>query len=172
MREWLDQWTKPAIDPQESDFVRNEHGDIFSIVETSRTPLRRALERFEVFFRLFRRDRKHLANDSTYPYDPNTTIYQDDKRIDSFVNFVVCMVGYVMLVTPLWILFFVDSRRLQLGVITLFIAVFLGIIQTVNVAKPFESLAATAASVHMTEDEKPGRLTHAGTRQCYWYSCR
>jgi nitrogen fixation/metabolism regulation signal transduction histidine kinase len=50
-----------------------------------------------------------------------------------------------MLVAPLWILLYVTSKQRQLAVITVFMAVFLGIMQSVTIARPFESLATTAA---------------------------
>lgn len=65
--------------------------------------------------------------------------------MDAFVSVVVCVVGLATLVTPLWILIFVNALVIQLGVITSFIVVFLVLIQSVTVAKPFESLAATSA---------------------------
>jgi hypothetical protein len=49
-----------------------------------------------------------------------------------------------MLVTPLWWLMFVESKIKQLGVITGFIVLFLVLISSVTVAKPFETLAGTA----------------------------
>lgn len=50
-----------------------------------------------------------------------------------------------MLIAPLWILKSIGSVEGRLEVITAFIVVFLGLIQSVTIAKPFETLAATAA---------------------------
>jgi hypothetical protein len=55
------------------------------------------------------------------------------------------MVGFIMLIAPLWILLYVESPPWQLAIIPGFIAVFLGFIQSKTVANPFESLAVTAA---------------------------
>ena len=52
-----------------------------------------------------------------------------------------------MLIGPLWILDAVGTRRAQLEVISVFIVVFLVLVSSITVAKPFESLAATAALV-------------------------
>ena len=78
-------------------------------------------------------------------YDPETTHYYSDERMENFVTVVITAVGFVMIVAPLWWLLFVDSKTHQLAIITCFIALFLGLISSVTVAKPFESLAATAA---------------------------
>jgi hypothetical protein len=88
---------------------------------------------------------KHLADDPTYHYDSGTSVYQNDARIDSMVNAIVRIIGFLMLAAPLWILFYIPSRQIQLAIITGFIAVFLGMVQSVTIARPFESLAATAA---------------------------
>lgn len=50
-----------------------------------------------------------------------------------------------MLIAPLWILRSTGTFDGRLEVITVFIVVFLGSIQSVTIAKPFETLAATAA---------------------------
>lgn len=52
-----------------------------------------------------------------------------------------------MLIAPLWILDAVGTKRAQLQVISVFILVFLVLVSTITVARPFESLAATAALV-------------------------
>lgn len=135
-----------AICPEESAFIEG-HSDLFSIAATLRTPLRSALEKLNFFSKskYLRRNCPIPEEDSTYPYNPKKTIYQADEKIDSLVNIVICVVGFLMLVVPLWILIFVQSRRYQLAVITICVALFLAIIQSVVVARPFESLAATAA---------------------------
>lgn len=145
VRNWLK--THPeAISPKESAFI-DGHDDLFAISATVRTPLRRAFERFRWFrwYRLFRRVPEHLNEDPPNYYDPDTTVYYSDKRVDSFVNIVICISGFLILVVPLWILYYLSSRQSQLAVITVFIAAFLSIVQSVTIAKPFESLAATAA---------------------------
>jgi hypothetical protein len=50
-----------------------------------------------------------------------------------------------MLIVPLWVLEFVPEQKFRLVIITVFMALFLGLVSAVTVAKPFESLAATAA---------------------------
>ena len=135
-----------AISPDESTFI-DGNSDLFSIAATVRTPLKSAVEKSKFFVgsKYLRRSCPIPEGESTYPYDPRTTIYQADERIDFLVNIVICIVGFLMLVVPLWILIFVHSRRFQLAVITICVALFLAIVQSVVVARPFDSLAATAA---------------------------
>ena len=45
----------------------------------------------------------------------------------------------------MWILQALDKNNHKLGVITAFVVVFLGLVSYATVAKPFETLAATAA---------------------------
>jgi hypothetical protein len=78
-------------------------------------------------------------------YDPETTHYHSDTRMELFVTIVVTLVGLIMLIAPLWWLMFVRKPLYQLAIITGFIVLFLSLISSVTVARPFESLAATAA---------------------------
>jgi hypothetical protein len=50
-----------------------------------------------------------------------------------------------MLIAPIWILEVMTKPIRKLVVITVFIVVFLAMLSSVTVAKPFETLAATAA---------------------------
>lgn len=78
-------------------------------------------------------------------YDKDVITYTSDKRIDRFITILVVGIGVVMLIAPMWILQAVPSNSYKLAVITTFIVVFLGIVSYATVAKPFETLAATAA---------------------------
>lgn len=68
--------------------------------------------------------------------------------MESCARSVIITTGLVMLIAPQWWLLFVQDRRVQLGIITGFIILFLVLVATVTGARPFESLAATAAYVH------------------------
>lgn len=135
-----------AIEPAEATYIQN-HDDLFSIKAIQRTPLRKALEKFDSFYSIkyFQRDVPNNKSEFARTYDPRTTTYQADQRINHLVTVVICVTGFFALVVPLWILLFVHSRTIQLAVITVCIAFFLATIQSVTVARPFESLAATAA---------------------------
>jgi hypothetical protein len=141
-----------AIDDEEASFIKRPD-DLVNLVSMSRTPLRRALEQSKTFrlSGVFQRvPQRFDLEKNELPYhgfDPSITRYHDDKRIDAFVTVIVCLVGFILLIAPLWILLYVQSPARQLAIITGFIALFLGLIQSVGIAKPFESLAATAAYV-------------------------
>lgn len=117
------------------------------VVEHSRSPLRSFLEKLGIFkfpgFSFFQR------TDSGLPETPGagTTVHYAEETIDSFVNGVLCLVGFGMISGPLWVLFALgDRKKLQLGVITLFVGLFLVLVQAVSAqVRPFESLAAAAA---------------------------
>ncbi|KAF2179660.1 hypothetical protein K469DRAFT_716170 [Zopfia rhizophila CBS 207.26] len=70
--------------------------------------------------------------------------------MENFCTFLITTVGLLMLVVPLWWLFYVENKTIQLGIITGFILLFLVMISSVTVAKPFESLAATAGYDNVT----------------------
>ncbi|KAH7412513.1 hypothetical protein BKA64DRAFT_330380 [Cadophora sp. MPI-SDFR-AT-0126] len=130
-----------AIDEHEQAYL-NQTDDLFQVNPRFRTPLRRLLERSTRFGWLpfFRRE----PQDQTY-YDPKTMYYERNERLEGFVTVTICLVGLAMLVAPLWILTYVHLSAARLAIITAFIVVFLGLIQSVTIAKPFETLAATAA---------------------------
>jgi ABC-type dipeptide/oligopeptide/nickel transport system permease subunit len=78
-------------------------------------------------------------------YDQDVITYTSDNRIERFVTVVVLLAGLIMLIAPLWILNAVQGTQQKLGVITMFIVVFLGMVSWATGARIFESLAATAA---------------------------
>jgi hypothetical protein len=70
--------------------------------------------------------------------------YTSDKHIGVFSSIAIFVAGVVMFVAPLWILQALDDFRQRLGVITVFIFVFLSVLASSTLGKPFEMLAATA----------------------------
>jgi hypothetical protein len=142
--EYVKNWhiTNPkAIESSEIAYLECTD-DLVQIAPRFRTPLRRFLEKSTRFGWLpfFRRE----PQDQTY-YDPTTMYYEQNEKLEGFVTFTICLVGLIMLIAPLWILTHVALPGARLGVITAFIVVFLCLIQSVTIAKPFETLAATAA---------------------------
>jgi hypothetical protein len=61
-------------------------------------------------------------------YDPALIRYSSDARIEQCVTFIVTSCGFVMLVAPLWILEFEPEQIYRLGIITAFMALFLGLV--------------------------------------------
>ena len=71
--------------------------------------------------------------------------YHDDTKINHAVTLIILTFGVAMIVSPLWALEFVHGSTKRLGIITLFIVLFVILLSVTTVAKPFESLAAAAA---------------------------
>lgn len=76
----------------------------------------------------------------------NIQLYSD-KKIDEFITFTTVLIGLVMLIAPIWILAYTHPVAAKLAIITAFILLFLALVSFGTNAKPFESLAATAAYV-------------------------
>lgn len=118
-------------------------GDLFSLVPEDRSPLRRFFEqssRFRLLGFWERKPPSHLPiHDQGYVY------YSSDKRIDQFVTVTILSAGLCMLIAPIWILAFVHKVAAKLAIITVFILIFLAMVSFATNAKPYESLAATAA---------------------------
>jgi len=55
------------------------------------------------------------------------------------------LLGFSMVICPLWILVFVTESVQRLAIMTCFIFIFLVLVSFVTTARPFETLAATAA---------------------------
>lgn len=81
----------------------------------------------------------------TVGYDAETTALQDDERTERVMSGVILLVGLCILVGPMWILEFVHSSVRSLAVIKGFIICILGLLASRTTARPFASLAATAA---------------------------
>ena len=131
-----------AIDPEEQKYLTHQH-DLFSVVPREKTPLRRLLDRSKRFrIHSWWKDKK--APELPL-YDKDVVTYISDKRIDRFITVVIVGVGVLMLIAPMWILQALQDIHQKLGTITAFIVLFLGMVSYTTVAKPFETLAATAA---------------------------
>lgn len=64
--------------------------------------------------------------------------------MDALVTFIVTSVGLGMLIGPLWLLNNYADQRTRLQIISGCLVVFSGLLSIVTVARPFETLAATA----------------------------
>ena len=82
----------------------------------------------------------------TIPGYPEKSLhYSSETRINTAMSIVIISLGMIMLILPLWVLAITNGTMERLGIITTFIVVFLGLLAFTTAAKPFESLAATAA---------------------------
>ncbi|KAL2061533.1 hypothetical protein VTL71DRAFT_6910 [Oculimacula yallundae] len=141
LRNWHHNHGGSPVDPAEQVYLTHTT-DLFCVVPKDRTPVRRFLDRS----REFRTHSIWRKTDSTLPsYDKGHVIVLSDKRIDKFVTFLIVSVGTAMLIAPIWILRATSDSINKLVVITVFIVVFLAILSVITVAKPAETLAATAA---------------------------
>lgn len=143
LRTWHSNRWNRAISEEEQSYLSHYPQDLFSLVPKEKSPLRRFLERHGKFrsYSVWR----HSKPPELPLYDANV-IYVSDKKIERFVTAVIVIVGMIMLITPMWILQALDGKTVpKLGTITAFIVVFLGMVSYATLAKPFETLGATAA---------------------------
>jgi hypothetical protein len=143
---WLEN-KETAIATAEVEYL-NHTSDLFQLVSKNKPWLRRFLERSDLFrtFPMWRRPSPGLCEDAIV--DDEYVHYHDDAKIDHAVAVIILALGVVMIVSPLWILEFTHGPNKRLGIITLFIVLFISLLSVTTVAKPFESLAAAAAYAH------------------------
>jgi hypothetical protein len=141
--QWLEN-KENAIADQEVEYL-NHTSDLFQLVSKNKSSLRRLLERSDRFrtFPIWRRPSPGLCEDAIV--DDEHVHYHDDTKINHAVTLIILTLGVVMIVSPLWVLEFVHGSIKRLGIITLFIVLFVMLLSVTTVAKPFESLAAAAA---------------------------
>jgi hypothetical protein len=87
--------------------------------------------------------RRQPAGKASFLMD-NVTLHHDERAEEVF-TWVIMAFGLAMVIAPLWILEFVSGSVQRLGVMTCFILTFFILLSFVTTARPFESLAATAA---------------------------
>lgn len=97
------------------------------------------MELTDFFPQIFRREpTDELAIDGA-------TIWYDDGKFEKVAYGFICMVGLAMFIVPFWVLNSVGDTRVKLGVVTVFVVCFYGVVALGTTAKAFESLAAAAA---------------------------
>jgi hypothetical protein len=141
LENWHWNYNNLAIAEEEQSYLARTH-DLFSVVPREKTPLRRLLERWKSFrIHWLWRD----AEAPKLPFYETDVKYIADERVETFITVLILAIGLVMLIMPMWILQALQSNIAKLGTITAFVVMFLGMVSSVTVAKPFETLAATAA---------------------------
>jgi hypothetical protein len=157
VKEWLKN-KETAIADDEVEYL-NHVPDLFQLVSKNKSSLRRLLERSDHFrtFPVFRRPSTSVCED--FIADDEHVHYHDDSKIDHAVTLIVLTLGVIMIVSPLWILEFVHGSIKRLGIITMYIVLFITLLSVTTVAKPFESLAAAAAYVHVIPKLEVAMLT-------------
>lgn len=130
-----------AIIEDEANFAKHR-SDLISINSRSRTPLGRWLEgcRKLHHWKIFREKEVpdlHVKSAST--------VYSSNQKFDRLTSRTIIVLGLVMLLAPMWWLEFVSASETRLKIITGFLCVFITIMSTATVNRPFEVVAATAA---------------------------
>jgi hypothetical protein len=144
VRNWLFANHPGAISEEETGFILHDE-DLIPSVSKDQSKTRELFEdwmimRTKLLLPLFRqRTHQNLGN-----VNRETLYYTSDKHIGVFSSIAIFVAGVVMFVAPLWILQALDDFRQRLGVITVFIIVFLSVLASSTLGKPFEMLAATA----------------------------
>jgi hypothetical protein len=133
-----------AINSSETAYL-DHTSDLVPLVPKPKSSLRKLLEKSRRF-RLSRFWRTQPSDTCDHlGVDTGDTYYSSDEKIEQFASLVILFLGVVMLVAPLWALEFVHGPVNRLGLITVFIVLFVTLVSLATVAKPFESLAAAAA---------------------------
>ncbi|KAF2465012.1 uncharacterized protein BDR25DRAFT_295794 [Lindgomyces ingoldianus] len=129
-----------AINEKESAVASNER-DLMSINSQATSPLGRMLEacRLIRLSRLVEAKRDPTATNSPY------THYASDTALANLTTGSIILLGFCMLLGPMWWLEYVSNSRKRLVIITVFIAIFMGLMSTATVNKPFEVVASSAA---------------------------
>lgn len=117
--------------------------DLISIAYAQKPTMRQFLES-HIIFRLCWFWRKKPPPEMRECYK-ETRFYSSDERIDCYTTIAIFVTGLLMLIAPLWTMNVISRPYLKLGVITIFIVMFLSIVYYGTAAKPFETLAAIAA---------------------------
>ena len=132
-----------AICKEESSFIatENQH-DLMAVTPRIKTPLRRWMDSHFKFSEIwpFRQD--------VSPYLKNVSsagsVYFNDMLLDRLVYILTVLLALALLITPLWWLNYVTRDSVRLGIITGYVGFFAGAVGGVTVAKPFETMVATA----------------------------
>jgi hypothetical protein len=140
---WLSNEQNAILD-EETAYI-SKTSDLVQLVPKAITPLRQLLERSSRF-RLSRLWAKRPPDLPTHSVSNSETVhYSSDARIDRYIGVTITVLGMGMLIAPLWVLAYTGAMWKRLCVITGFIVLFLCLVAFTTVARPFESLAASAA---------------------------
>lgn len=129
-----------AIDGPEQKFAEFG-GDVIQIAQEVKSPLQGLVEKISHIRKWAFFKPKH----SEVLVESKTTYYHDTEAIEAFVNAILIAFGLLLFLAPVWSLQFILNDIKRLAVITAFIVLFATILASATAAKPFETLAATAA---------------------------
>lgn len=130
-----------AIRAEEMEFIDNDH-DLISINDHPSTPLGKMLAATRIIrLSRFMRAKPDTRVQSTSKY----THYASDEALSNLSTTSIIALGLCMLLGPIWWLEFVSGSKTRLGIITGFLAFFMGLMSLATVNRPFEVVAASAA---------------------------
>lgn len=142
IKQWLENHRQP-IHPDEIGFLHAD--DLITASRISKSALRRSFEQHVLapttgLFGLF----ALKPSPDALPGEAETTVLGKDEHVDAVAALAIFFAAAVMLIAPLWTLVVVDGMFKKLGIITVFLFLFLGILTWGTLSRPFEILAATA----------------------------
>ncbi|OTA81341.1 hypothetical protein M434DRAFT_54012, partial [Hypoxylon sp. CO27-5] len=141
IKRWHKNYQNLAIDEDEQSYL--DHDDLVCLSRRDKPPLRQVIDNSLRLRTLsIWRDKSRV---STQAQSLENVSYFSEKKMNMFVSAVITTIGTALLLVPLWILQTLDSSKMKLVVITVFIFVFLVVLSSALVTKPFEALGATAA---------------------------
>lgn len=130
-----------AIKATEMEFIDQGH-DLISINDHPSTPLGRIL----AATRLIRLSKFMQAKFIPGAHSSSQyTHYASDEALGHLSTYSIIFLGLGMLLGPIWWLENVTDSKKRLGVITGFLAVFMGLMSLATVNRPFEVVASSAA---------------------------
>jgi hypothetical protein len=139
---WFNNRNNP-IHADEAGFLSQQ--DLISVARFEKPPLRTIFEQ-RVLLPLAKRWNRHQPRDETL-LSENTTAIVAPEPIDTIIAFFIFLVATPMLVVLLWALAIVTGMFRKLGIITICLFLFLGVLNWGTLSRPFEILAATAGYV-------------------------
>ncbi|KAI9868671.1 MAG: hypothetical protein M1813_004521 [Trichoglossum hirsutum] len=144
VRRWFDEVRPAAVDEVEASYIRRGD-DLVPVQPKTRSWFRKRLESNFLFSMRMMQSLFGRKPADGHIIGDGWTIWEDDKKMEMFSSLMTGFVGLAMLIGPLWILMYVAEPRLRLGVITSFVVLFYVAVAVATTARPWESLAATAA---------------------------
>ncbi|KAI0900754.1 hypothetical protein F4806DRAFT_449816 [Annulohypoxylon nitens] len=140
IKRWHQNYNCRAIDEAEQGYLNQD--DLICLNQRDSPPLRQLIDNSLRLRTLpIWRDRSRMPGEQGLEY----VGYYSDKRLNAFVSGIITAIGTLLLIVPIWILETLESLKAKLGVITIFVFVFLVVLSSAMATKPFEALGATAA---------------------------
>ncbi|KAI3325317.1 hypothetical protein HD806DRAFT_492635 [Xylariaceae sp. AK1471] len=141
LRTWHKNHQNMAIDEEEHRYLTFDQ-DLIRLRRHDKTPFRHWIDNSLALrtLSIWKKQSRLVPG-----YEAQNISYYSNTKMNAFASAMIVVIGATLLITPIWILQAMDSLKLKLAVITVFVLVFLLTLSFALVAKPFEALGATAA---------------------------